>query len=280
MPELPEVETVKNEITPHVIGRRITGIELLWDGIVKEIPTQEFRERTTGQTIKEITRHGKYLLFHLDNGDYLVVHLKMTGSLILGNSGAPQYTRAIIHFDNGNNIYFRDPRKFGVLKLVKSADDIKCKLGPEPFDRGFTAQKFADRLKNRASPIKALLLDQKFMAGVGNMYADEALFLARIHPERVSGSLTGGEAGRLYVAIRKVLKAAIGRGGASIVTYYRPDGSKGTAHFEFNVAHGQVEKCKVCGTPIKRIVVRGRGTYFCPKCQTLNQISKESISNV
>ncbi|HEX9897350.1 MAG TPA: DNA-formamidopyrimidine glycosylase [Dehalococcoidales bacterium] len=267
MPELPEVETVKNELAPHVIGHTITNITPVWAGIVKEIPVEEFAGRVTGQKITTLSRHGKYLLFHLSSGDKLVVHLKMTGSLILGASEPPQYTRAIIHLDNGQNIYFRDPRKFGVLKLIKDVSEVESKLGPEPFDRDFTVKVFAERLKNRTSPIKALLLDQKFLAGVGNMYADEALFAARIHPARISGSLTTEEIARLHRAIRQVLKAGINNRGASIVTYYHPDGSTGTAHFQFNVAHGMRETCKVCGTRIKRIVVRGRGTYYCPKCQ-------------
>ncbi|MDP2919769.1 MAG: DNA-formamidopyrimidine glycosylase [Dehalococcoidia bacterium] len=267
MPELPEVETVKNEIAPHVLGRTIKGVTLLWEGIVKETPVKEFLDRVTGRVVTAIHRHGKYLLFNLDSGDSLVVHLKMTGSLFAGASEPPQYTRAIIQLENGQNIYFRDPRKFGVLKVVQDSNVIESKLGPEPLEKEFTVRIFAERLKGRKAPIKALLLDQKFLAGVGNMYADEALFASRIHPERISGSLTADEVKRLHKAIREVLKAAIIKKGASIVTYYRPDGSKGTAQTEFNVAHGQVEKCHVCGTPIKRIVVRGRGTYFCPKCQ-------------
>ena len=267
MPELPEVETVKNELSPHVIGRRITGIELLWDRIVKETSVSDFLARTKGRKILALARHGKYLLWQLDSGDLLVVHLKMTGSLLVGTDGPPKYTRATIHLDDGHSIYFRDPRKFGVLKLVKDSAEVEDKLGPEPLEPEFTPQVFAERLKGRKAPIKALLLDQKFLAGVGNMYADEALFASKIHPERISGSLTRAESGRLYKAIRSVLTTAIGCGGASIVTYYRPDGSTGTAHFQFNVAHGQVKNCRVCGTPIKRIVVRGRGTYFCPKCQ-------------
>jgi formamidopyrimidine-DNA glycosylase len=267
MPELPEVETVKNELAPHIIGNTIISITPVWAGIIKGIPVEEFTERVSGQKITALSRHGKYLLFHLSSGDKLVIHLKMTGSLILNASEPPQYTRAVIHLDNGQNIYFRDPRKFGVLKLIKDVSEVVSKLGPEPFDSEFTVKVLTERLKNRTSPIKALLLDQKFLAGVGNMYADEALFAAGIHPARISGSLTTEEIKRLHRAIRRVLKAGISNKGASIVTYYHPDGSTGTAHFQFNVAHGMREMCTVCGTKIKRIVIRGRGTYFCPKCQ-------------
>jgi formamidopyrimidine-DNA glycosylase len=267
MPELPEVETVKNELAPYVIGRRIAGITPVWAGIIKAIPVEEFTQRVTNQTINVISRHGKYLLFHLSSGDILVVHLKMSGSLILNASEPPKYTRAIIHLNDGQNIYFRDPRKFGVLKLIRDVSEVSSKLGPEPFDKDFTVKVFGERLKNRTAPIKALLLDQKFLAGVGNMYADEALFAAGIYPARISGSLTKTEIARLHHDIRQVLKAGIRGKGASIVTYYHPDGSKGTAHFQFKVAHGMRENCAVCGTPIKRIVIRGRGTYYCPHCQ-------------
>jgi formamidopyrimidine-DNA glycosylase len=267
MPELPEVETVKNQLVAHVIGRTIREIELQWAGMVRETPVPEFLSQTKGQKIMAITRHGKYMLFHLSNHLYLVVHLKMTGSLLLGNGETPKYTRATIHLNNGQNIYFRDPRKFGVLKMIKSIDEVQSKLGPEPFDADFTEKVFAGRIKGKTAPIKALLLDQAFIAGVGNMYADEALFAAKIHPERVSGNLSKNELQRLYHAIRDVLAKGIERGGASVVTYFHPDGSQGTAHTHFNVAHAQVKNCRECGTAIARLVVRGRGTYYCPKCQ-------------
>jgi formamidopyrimidine-DNA glycosylase len=269
MPELPEVETIKNELAPHIIGRCITNVTLLWDKIVKEPPPQEFISLIAGQQITGIERHGKYLIVHLSSGDKLIIHLKMTGSLILGknDSEPPKFTRAIIHLDSGQNIYFRDPRKFGVLKLVKNTKEIDAKLGPEPLEEAFTLKVFTERLANHKTPIKALLLDQKFLAGVGNMYADEALFAARIDPRRASNSLKKLEIMRLYNAIREVLLKGLKYGGASVVTYFHPDGSVGTAHQHFNVAHGQKKSCTVCGGPIERIVVRGRGTYYCPKCQ-------------
>ena len=270
MPELPEVETVKNQLVPHITGRTVRSVELLWEGMVKGMPVEEFLKRIRGQKILKISRCGKYLLLALSSGEYLVIHLKMTGSLRLGKDGdtePPRFTRAIIHLDDGQEIYFADPRKFGVLKVIDSLHHVESKLGPEPFEAEFTEKYFIDSLKKRKTPIKALLLDQKFLAGVGNMYADEALFASKIYPARSADSLTRNEARKLYHAIRDVLTAAIGSGGASLVTYYHPDGSKGTAHFQFNVAHGQVKNCRVCGTPIERMVVRGRGTYYCPHCQ-------------
>ena len=267
MPELPEVETVKNEIAPHILGRTVTGVTLPWSGIVRGPAPDEFIRRITGKIIKSINRHGKYLLLTLTHGEFLVIHLKMTGALITGNSELPKHTRAIIHLDNGQNIYFRDPRKFGVLKLIKDPSEIYHKLGPEPLEDEFTPAVLTTRLKGRKAPIKAVLLDQKFLAGVGNMYADEALYAARIHPEKTAAALTKTEIKKLYDAIRQVLRDGLANKGASIVNYQRPDGSAGTAHLQFKVAHAMQKTCGICGGEVKRIVVRGRGTYFCPVCQ-------------
>ncbi|MFC2034129.1 bifunctional DNA-formamidopyrimidine glycosylase/DNA-(apurinic or apyrimidinic site) lyase [Chloroflexota bacterium] len=269
MPELPEVETVKNELLPHVIGRIITGITLVWEGIVRDPSVEEFRSCTIGQRINGITRRGKYLMVELNSDNLLIIHLKMTGSLIIGHNSTepPQYTRAIIHLDNNTNIFFRDPRKFGVLKIVKDKDIITSKLGPEPLQPDFTPQVLAQRLASRKAPIKASLCDQKVIAGIGNMYADETLFDTKIHPLRTGESLSQDEITQLHGAIQRILWAAIENKGASTDTYFRPDGTRGTAHFEFKVAHGGNKTCPNCGTPIERIVVRNRGTYFCPKCQ-------------
>lgn len=269
MPELPEVETVKNELVPYVVGRRITGVTLLWEGMVKEPSVDEFRSRVTGQTITGISRRGKYLSLALSGGDTLIIHLKMTGSLIVkrNNEEPPQYTRAIIHLDNDTDVAFRDPRKFGVLRVVDDDDKIIGKLGPEPFDADFTPQVLARILEKRKTPMKALLCEQHLIAGIGSMYADEVLFAVKIHPVRPGDRVSGSEVETLYNAIREILYTAIENKGASVDTYYRPDGSKGTAHYEFKVAHRFKEPCFVCGTPIERIKVRGRGSYFCPDCQ-------------
>ncbi len=269
MPELPEVETVKRELEPHVIGRTITGLTFEWEGIVKKIPVAEFKAGVTGQTIISLSRRGKYLFFRLTSGRYLVVHLKMTGSLLVQPSGTefPRFTRAVLHLDNGTDIVFRDPRKFGVLRLVDKPEDIVGKLGPEPLDDDFTVEVLKERFANRKLAMKALLCNQEVIAGIGSMYADEVMFDTQIHPVRLPESLTEKEKKALHEAIRRILDAAVKNRGASVQNYYRPDGSTGTAHFEFNVAHRFHEPCKVCGTPIERIVVGGRGTYFCPKCQ-------------
>ena len=279
MPELPEVETVKNELIPHVIGRRITGLTLVWDGIVKDISVEEFRSRVIGQKIEAITRRGKYLMFRLSGGEYLVIHLRMTGSLIVspGSQEPQKFVRAILHLGNDTGIFFRDPRKFGVMRLAEDTGQVEAKLGPEPLEDGFTPDLLARILNGRQAPIKALLLEQKLIAGIGNMYADEALFASRINPWRKGGSLTRQEIKRLHNEIRRILWAAIENKGASVDTYFRPDGSEGTAHSEFKVAHGLGGKtCQVCGSSIKREVVRNRGTYYCPKCQPLKRRSRKS----
>jgi len=270
VPELPEVETIKNELLPHIVGRRVTGVTLFWEGLVRQPSVKELCSRLIGQRLTALARRGKYLLFSLTSGEVLIIHLKMTGSLLVGqdSSEPPKYTRAIIHLDKDINIFFRDPRKFGVMWLVKDADSVVGKLGPEPLEAGFTPQLLAHRLTNRTAPIKALLCAQSFIAGIGNMYADEALFAAGVHPLRRGGSLSSEEVGHLHQTIQRVLWSAIGNKGASVENYFRPDGTLGTAHFQFQVAHRLGgELCPVCGTPIERIVVRNRGSYFCPKCQ-------------
>ncbi len=269
MPELPEVETVKNEIAPYIIGRNIKGITLFWEGIVKEPSPDEFCLKLTGRRILDITRRGKYMIVSLDSPDFLIIHLKMTGSLIVQKTDdePPRFTRAVIHLDDGNSVFFRDPRKFGAMRLVEDKEKIIGKLGPEPFWTDFTPEVLAQRLSKRKAPIKAVLCDQNCIAGIGSMYADEALFATGIHPMRSADSLSDKEIGRLYEEIRRILWAAIENKGASVNTYYRPDGSKGTAHYEFKVAHRYQEPCPVCDTPVERMKVRGRGSYYCPKCQ-------------
>ncbi len=266
MPELPEVETIRRELEPHVVGCTIKGLSFPWEGIVRRTSLEEFCARLIGQKIIGLGRRGKYLIFRLSNGQALVIHLKMTGSLWLKEP--EKFVRAVIHLDDGTNIYFRDPRKFGIMWLVDDEKSVGAKLGPEALGEEFTAKLLAERLKDRKAPIKALLCDQGLVAGIGNMYADEALFTAKIHPMRAGGSLTEKEVKRLYKAIQRVLRAGINEKGASTDTYFRPSGEKGSAHSHFRVAHRRGENCPLCGTPLERIVVRNRGSYFCPKCQT------------
>jgi formamidopyrimidine-DNA glycosylase len=265
MPELPEVETIRRELEPHVIGRTISGLSFFWEGIVRQPSLEEFCSRLIGQRITGLGRRGKYLIFNLSGGQALIIHLKMTGSLWLKDP--EKFVRAIIHLDDGSNIYFRDPRKFGIMWLTDDVSSVGGRLGPDALGEDFTAKVLAAKLKKRQAPIKALLCDQGLVAGIGNMYADEALFMAKIHPMRAGGSLTQEEVKRLYKAIREVLAAGIQEKGASTDTYFRPSGEPGTAHWQFRVAHRRGENCPLCGTPLERIAVRNRGSYFCPKCQ-------------
>lgn len=267
MPELPEVETVKNELLPHVIGRTIKSVTLLWERMLRQPSPAEFYSGISGQKIAGLSRRGKYLVFQLDGGGCLIGHLKMSGSLLIGKGEPPKYTRAIIHLDDGSDIFFRDPRKFGTLQLVNDSDTVLCKLGPEPLSPGFTPETLYDSLKKRKAPIKSVLLDQHFIAGIGNMYADEALFATGIHPTKPANSLSRTEVKRLHSAIREILEQAIVNKGASVNTYFRPGGEQGTAHSHFKVAHRGGKPCPACNTPIQRIPVRHRGSYFCPNCQ-------------
>lgn len=266
MPELPEVETIKNELLPHVLGRTIKSVDIYWDKMVKQPSVEEFSTRIIGQKITGLSRRGKYLFFHLSGGEVLVMHMKMTGSLLVNPSDG-KFTRAVLRLDKGVDLHFRDPRKFGKMWLDKDESAVAGKLGPEPLDDDFTVGVLAEILKKHAAPIKPVILDQSIIAGIGNMYADEALFEARIHPLKPAKALTPAEIKRLYNAIRLVLQKALKKKGASVRNYIRPDGEPGTAHDEFSVAHGVGKNCPKCGGAIKRIVVRGRGTYICPKCQ-------------
>ncbi|MGD9115918.1 MAG: bifunctional DNA-formamidopyrimidine glycosylase/DNA-(apurinic or apyrimidinic site) lyase [Dehalococcoidia bacterium] len=265
MPELPEVETVKNELEPHVVGRIISGLTFPWKGIVRRTSLEDFRERVIGQKITGLGRRGKYLIFGLSSGQSLIIHLRMTGSLWL--TDPERFVRAIMHLDDGTNVYFRDPRKFGIMWLVDDAASVGDGMGPEALGEEFSVEFLAGKLKSRTAPIKALLCDQGFVAGIGNMYADEALFSAKIHPMRAGGSLTQAEVERLHQAIREVLRAGIKEKGASTDTYFRPSGETGRAHDHFRVAHRRGENCPLCGTPLERLPVRNRGSYFCPNCQ-------------
>jgi formamidopyrimidine-DNA glycosylase len=267
MPELPEVETIKNELAPWVVGQSFTQVTILDTELVCGGSAEEVRRGLIGQKVESLERRGKYLIFHLSNGRSLIIHLRMTGSLLLNPKEVERYARAVFHLSNGHRFVFRDRRRLGLMWLVDDANTVVGKLGPEPFDESFTPEILGQRLSRRHIPVKAALLDQGIVAGIGNMYADEALFAARIHPLRKADALSPEEVLTLHNCIRKVLEAAIGSKGASVDTYVRPEGELGTAHFDFKVAHKGGEPCPTCGCPIERVLVQNRGTYFCPRCQ-------------
>ncbi len=267
MPELPEVETIKNDLEPKVVGRTIKRVTLNWERTLQQSSKEEFERIIKNQKISGMDRRGKYLIFELESGYKLIMHMRMSGSLMLGKNNPPPHTRAVIHLDNDSKIYFNDPRKFGKMQLVKDCACVLGKLGIEPLSDGFTPQTLTRLLSVRKSPIKSVLLDQCLIAGIGNMYADEALFASKIHPTRPADSLTKEEIKALHQAIQDVLKLGIKNKGASVTNYFRPDGETGTAHKQFKVAHCKDKPCPVCNTPLERIRVHQRGTYFCPHCQ-------------
>jgi formamidopyrimidine-DNA glycosylase len=200
----------------------------------------------------------------------------MTGSLLLriNDAGPSTFIRAVLYLDDGTAVHFRDIRRFGRMWLVQDLSSVIGKLGPEPLEPEFTPQVLAGIFRNRRIAIKGLLLDQALIAGIGNMYADEALYSARIHPLKRGSSLTPSEIKKLHASIQKVLKQGIMQKGASVETYFRPGGDKGEAHLQFQVAHRKGKACPACGRPVERIVVHQRGTNFCPFCQKLPGIKK------
>ena len=271
MPELPEVETTVNDLKPQLTGQRISSIEVIAPKTIETPSVEEFIKNLTGRRIEKISRRGKHLIFSLDNSSKLIVHMRMTGSLLIKTAAdtPDKFVRVILRFENGLALHFRDIRRFGRMWLVENQDTVVGELGPEPLNDEFTPAALAAILKNRQTPIKGLLLDQKLIAGIGNMYADEALYHAGLHPLRPAGSLKSKEIAALHEAIQVVLARGIRNKGASTDTYFRPSGSTGSAHLEFQVAHRKGEVCPVCQGIIERITVQQRGTFYCPVCQKL-----------
>ncbi len=269
MPELPEVETIKNELRPLVAGQSFTQVAILDSKLVCGDSVEEVRRGLIGQKIESLERRGKYLIFRLLNCRSLIMHLRMTGSLLLNPKETDRYARAVFHLSNGQRLVFNDRRRLGLIRLLDDANTVVCKLGPEPLDESFTVDIFERKLSRHHIPIKAALLDQCIVAGIGNMYADEALFAARIHPLTKADDLSPAQVQTLHNCIRTVLGAAIDSKGASVDTYVRPGGGLGTAHFDFKVAHRGGEPCPICSSTIERCVVQNRGSYFCTSCQPL-----------
>lgn len=272
MPELPEVETIVNNLRrgsqayPSLLGRRIIGAQLLWHKTLETPALPEFLARVTGQEILDIRRRGKFIIFSLGS-DSLLLHLRMSGDLFVEAHTAavgPHY-RLMLELDQDWRLAFQDARKFGRAWLVADPSIVLKDLGPEPLDPELTTDIFYQRLKSHPRQLKPLLLDQTFLAGMGNIYADEALHLARLHPLTSARSLSSQQAGQLLASIRQVLQEGIRRNGASIDWVYRG----GDFQNYFRAYQRTGEPCPVCGTPIQRIVVGQRGTHFCPTCQSL-----------
>ena len=287
MPELPEVETVRRRIAPVLEGRRFERVEITDPRLVRPYEPAEVAAELTGERVAAVERRGKYLIVRFESGRALLIHLRMTGSLrAAGAEGLEDdaHRRAVVRLDNGSDVAYRDVRRFGTWLLLEPGeldDYLAARLGEEPFDTLFTAARLGERLKKRRAPIKAALLDQRTLAGMGNIYVDEALWRARIHPLRPAESLDRNELRRLHTAIRAALEHGIARQGSTLRDYRLPDGSEGGMQKEFMVYGRGGEPCDRCGTPIAKSRVGGRGTWFCPTCQPLQpelQAARKSSS--
>ncbi len=270
MPELPEVEMVARGLRAPLTGRRVQGLWSDWPRVMHSPPTEEFAARIDGQVFRAVSRRGKFLLCALDS-ETLIVHLRMTGRLYVAANEKQVEADRWVHFrlqlDEGLQLRFSDARKFGRVWLTADPATVTSALGPEPLSRHFTSRWLRNRLQSRSRAIKPLLLDQGFLAGVGNIYADEALNRARIHPLRPANSLGEAEANALHRALRAALRAGIEHEGASINWYRKPDGSRGESQSNFRVYGRNGEPCPRCATPVVKSVVAQRGTHFCPRCQ-------------
>ena len=264
MPELPEVETVVRGLQGPLLGRTFTGVTVLWPNSIKT-PIPDLKRRLPGQRIERLTRRGKYLQFHLSRGDTLFLHLKMSGDLLVEPREAPPHAhvRTIFDLDNGHQLRFKDTRKFGRVYLVDDPAQVTGNLGPEPLADDFTVDDFIKLFAGRRGRLKPLLLNQAFIAGIGNIYANEACFLAGLHPARPVDTLSEEALTRLYHAVRTVLHAGITHKGASFDEVYR--GGEFQNYFQ---VHGRAgEPCPRCGQLIVRLVLGGRSAYLCSNCQ-------------
>ena len=274
MPELPEVETFVRELEPDLAGRKVVDAAVHWSKIIAVPTAEEFCQQIVGEEFVSFGRRAKYMLLGLSSGATLIVHLRMTGHLhVLPADAQPdKHTHVVIRLDDGHTLHYQDPRKFGRLWLVGDVEPILSKLSAEPLSAEFTTKWLSQRLQSRNAPIKALLLDQTISAGVGNIYADEALHLAGIHPTRPGASLKPGEIKKLHAAIRTVLQQGIAKhgsslGGSVLTNYRRPNGELKQMQDEFQVYGREGEPCHTCGKPIERLVIAQRSSHFCGKCQ-------------
>jgi formamidopyrimidine-DNA glycosylase len=275
VPELPEVETIRRRLATVLEGATIESAEIVDPRLTRPVDPDLVADALVGERVAALERRGKYLLWRLVSGRTLVVHLRMTGSLRHDPSGRlPEdaYRRATLSFDTGAQVGYRDVRRFGTWELLEREHlrpYLSARLGPEPLAVSFTAARLGALIAARRAPVKAFLLDQRRIAGVGNIYADEALWRARIHPLRPAETLDRDEVTRLHRALRAVLRKGIELQGSSLRDYVTPEGDDGGMQQEFHVYGRRGEPCDRCGRPIERIVVAGRGTWLCPHCQML-----------
>jgi formamidopyrimidine-DNA glycosylase len=273
MPEMPEVETIRRTLTDKVTGQQIAGLEIMLPRLIKWPTAAEFEALVTHQSIVKLTRRGKYLLFYLDNNVVMVVHLRMTGRLYYIKSGTEydRFTRIVFKFKNGDALLYADSRTLGTIYAMP-ADELwriagLHTLGPEPLSAEFTLEYFRQILAKRHGTIKALLLNQKLIGGLGNIYVDESLAVAGIHPERIASSLTGDEVIRLHQAVNEVIEQGIIDGGTTFRDYRDGTGASGSHQNHLHVYGRKNQPCQKCGRPIEKKEVAGRGTHFCSHCQ-------------
>jgi len=262
MPELPEVETVRLDVLPFVRGRTVKNIEVIDHRVIRGISEKQFRKKIIGQKIVDVERRAKYLLFKLKSGKYMTVHLAMTGRLLFSPD---DYVKVIFNLSGNKALYFSDARLFGKIRFYDHYPPLK--LGPDPLTKDFTVEFLRKILKSRKTKIKNLLLEQKLIGGIGNIYAIESLFRSGIHPQRLANSLTDVEIKKLHKEIRKVLLEALGYRGTSDSWFVDARGKKGGFQLRLKVYGRKDEPCFKCKSKVKRIVMGQRGTYFCPKCQ-------------
>ena len=274
MPELPEVETIVRELRDGGLeGRRVERVTVSWARTVARPALSTFRRRMRGATIETITRRGKFLVFGLSTADTLLVHLRMTGKFSLPLADVPRsrHDHVIFGLDDGRELRFSDTRKFGRFSLVRDPADVLGALGPEPLDAAFSLRVFRARLSGRRGLLKPLLLNQAFLVGLGNIYVDEALWDARLHPQQAAQSLTSDDQARLYRAIRKVLRRGIRSMGTTLeqglTAYRRVGGQYGSNREKLRVFRRTGRPCFRCDAPIERLVVGQRSTHICPTCQ-------------
>jgi len=275
MPELPEVESVRRQLEPALLGRRFERVRVDDARLVRPSDPAEVAAELEGERVAAVERRGKYLVVRFETGRVLLIHLRMTGSLLHAPTGSlPEdpHRRAVVRLDDGSDVAYRDVRRFGTWLLLEPGEAepyLGRRVGDEPLDALFTAARLGERLSGRRTSLKAALLDQRTLAGLGNIYADEALWRARLNPLRPAADLDEAELERLHRAIRAALEQGLARQGSTLRDYRLPDGSGGTMQDEFRVYGRGGEPCPRCGSPIDKIRVAGRGTWYCPSCQRL-----------
>ena len=272
MPELPEVETIVRDLESDLQGRVILTATVDWPRTVATSTIEVFQHRIAGQRVEAVGRRGKYVTLRFSSGDWLLIHLKMTGHLQLMSGDAPpgKHVRAVFQLDNGHQLWFRDVRKFGRLHLTRDPEVVLGSLGPEPLADDFTLEAFTAQVRRRRGRLKPLLLNQGFIAGLGNIYADETLFVARLHPQHTADTLSEEEIAALYHATRRVLQQGVENRGTTLSErgYRDAKGEAGNNQAYVRVYGRAGEPCMECGTPVERMVLGGRSAHFCPQCQS------------